>query len=96
MTPVGRIVSEGQLRDVVGSPTSLVASKVADRLNDLTRRFIECSPFVCVATSDPGGGLDVSPRGDPPGFVRVIDERSRRVNRGSELDRGLSSCCTRE
>ena len=76
MSAAGRVVSEAHLRDVVGSPTTLVASKVADRLNDLTRRFIECSPFVCVATSDPGGGLDVSPRGDPAGFVRVIDERT--------------------
>jgi PPOX class probable FMN-dependent enzyme len=76
MTGVGRVVSEEQLRDVVGSPTALVAAKVADRLNDLTRQFIERSPFVTVATADPDGGLDVSPRGDPAGFVRIIDERT--------------------
>jgi PPOX class probable FMN-dependent enzyme len=48
-------------------------AKLSDRLNDLTRQFIEHSPFVCVATARPDGGLDVSPRGDPPGFVRVLD-----------------------
>jgi PPOX class probable FMN-dependent enzyme len=53
-----------------------VASKIADRLNDLTRQFIERSPFVCVSTARPDGGLDVSPRGDPAGFVRILDERT--------------------
>jgi uncharacterized protein len=76
MAAAGRIVREEQLRDAIGSPTPLVASKVVDRLNDLTRQFIERSSFVCVATADPHGGLDVSPRGDPAGFVRIIDERT--------------------
>jgi hypothetical protein len=71
-----RIADETALRAVLGSPTELVAAKVADRLNDLTRRFVEVSPFVCVATARPDGGLDVSPRGDPPGFVRIVDERT--------------------
>jgi PPOX class probable FMN-dependent enzyme len=51
-----------------------VKAKLGDRLNELTRQFIERSPFVCVATGRPDGGMDVSPRGDPPGFVRVLDE----------------------
>jgi PPOX class probable FMN-dependent enzyme len=70
------IDSEAQLREVIGSPTALVAGKIADRLNDLTRQFIERSPFVCLATASPDGGLDVSPRGDPAGFVRILDERT--------------------
>jgi PPOX class probable FMN-dependent enzyme len=49
---------------------------VADRLTPLTRQFVERAPFVCVATSRPDGGLDVSPRGDPAGFVRIVDERT--------------------
>ena len=61
---------------MIGSPSALVAGKVADRLNPLTRQFIERSPFVCVATASPEGGLDVSPRGDPAGFVRILDERT--------------------
>ena len=51
-------------------------AKIADRINALTAQFIERSPFVCVATASPDGGLDVSPRGDPAGFVRVLDERT--------------------
>jgi len=70
------ISSEEQLREIVGQPAELVAAKVADRLNHLTRQFIERSPFVCVATASPDGGLDVSPRGDPAGFVRIVDERT--------------------
>jgi PPOX class probable FMN-dependent enzyme len=69
------ITNEGELRDVIGGgPAPVVASKIAKRLNPLTRQFIERSPFVCVATGRPDGGLDVSPRGDPPGFVRILDE----------------------
>jgi hypothetical protein len=70
------IGDEAELRAIVGVPTELVAGKVADRLNDLTRQFIERSPFVCVATASPEGGLDVSPRGDPAGFVRILDEQT--------------------
>jgi PPOX class probable FMN-dependent enzyme len=70
------IGDEAELRAIVGVPTELVAGKVADRLNGLTRQFIERSPFVCVATASPEGGLDVSPRGDPAGFVRILDEQT--------------------
>ena len=71
------ITSEDDLRELIGgSPTDVVVSKLADHLNDLTRQFVERSPFVCIATGRPDGGLDVSPRGDPAGFVRVLDERT--------------------
>ena len=66
------ITDEATVRALVGEPTELVVAKLSDRINDLTRQFIERSPFVCVATARPDGGLDVSPRGDPPGFVRVL------------------------
>jgi PPOX class probable FMN-dependent enzyme len=70
------ITDEAQLRELIGVPTDTVVAKLADRLNHLTRQFIERSPFVCVATASPDGGLDVSPRGDPAGFVRILDERT--------------------
>ena len=70
-------MNEAQLREMLGGePTDLVRQKIADRLNALTRQFIERSPFVVVATGRPDGGLDVSPRGDPAGFVRILDERT--------------------
>lgn len=68
--------TEADLRELIGSPSDLVAGKVADRLNDIFRRYIEESPFVCVATASPDGELDISPRGDPAGFVRILDEQT--------------------
>ena len=76
MDTIRAITNEQDLREIIGVPTDVVTAKLADRLNDLTRQFIERSPFVCVATGLPGGGMDVSPRGDPPGFVRVLDDRT--------------------
>ena len=69
------VSSEERLRGIIGTPGDLIVAKLADRLNDLTRQFVERSPFVCVATSRPDGGLDISPRGDPAGFVRILDNR---------------------
>jgi PPOX class probable FMN-dependent enzyme len=73
---ISGISSEAELRDLIGSPNDLVVSKIATRLNDLTRQFVERSPFMCLATSAPDGNCDVSPRGDPAGFVRILDERT--------------------
>ena len=70
------MMDESQLREVLGEPAELVRNKIADRLNPLTRQFVERSPFVVVATGHPNGGLDVSPRGDPAGFVRILDDRT--------------------
>jgi len=54
-------------------PTSII--KEVDALTELHRAYVEASPFVLVATAGPAG-VDCSPRGDPPGFVRVADERT--------------------
>jgi len=70
------IHDEAGLRCVLGEPSDLVRAKVRDRLDHLTRQFVERSPFVLLATSAPDGTCDVSPRGDPPGFVRILDERT--------------------
>jgi uncharacterized protein len=76
-TTVNRITDEVQLRALIGGdPAPNVVAKLSDRVNDVTRRFIDASPFVCVATARPDGGLDVSPKGDPAGFVRVLDDRT--------------------
>jgi uncharacterized protein len=69
-------MDEAQLRDMLGEPAELIRKKIADHLNPLTRQFVERSPFVVVASGRPDGGLDVSPRGDPAGFVRILDDRT--------------------
>jgi PPOX class probable FMN-dependent enzyme len=70
------VETESDLREIIGSPATLVAGKVSDRLNEIFREYIERSPFVCVASVSRAGALDVSPRGDPAGFVRILDERT--------------------
>ena len=71
------MIDESKLRAVLGGePAPLIREKIADRLNPLTRQFVERSPFVVVASGRPDGGLDVSPRGDPAGFVRILDDRT--------------------
>ena len=70
------ITTEAQLRALIGEPAEVARAKISHRLNALTRLFIERSPFVCVATSDAAGNCDLSPRGDPAGFVRILDDRT--------------------
>jgi PPOX class probable FMN-dependent enzyme len=68
------IATEEALRALIGEPTELVCSKVATRLDALTRPVVERSPFLLLATSAAEGHVDVSPRGDPTGFVRILDD----------------------
>ena len=70
------IRTESELRALIGEPAPLTCAKISDRLNAMTRLFIERSPFICIATSDLSGNCDLSPRGDPAGFVRILDERT--------------------
>jgi uncharacterized protein len=62
MATTRAITDEARLREIIGEPTPLVVTKITDKLNDLIRQFIERSPFVCVGTASPDGGLDVSPQ----------------------------------
>jgi uncharacterized protein len=70
------LTAEAALRSLLGPPSDVVQAKISDRLNDLTRQFVERSPFLCLATSAADGSCDVSPRGDPAGFVHILDERT--------------------
>jgi hypothetical protein len=52
------------------------AGKTMVRIDRYARQYIELSPFCCLATSDGRGNADVTPRGDKPGFVRILDENT--------------------
>jgi PPOX class probable FMN-dependent enzyme len=69
------ITSMEQLQSLYGEklPTSVI--KEIDHINDGYRKLIEAAPFVAVATSGPEG-LDCSPKGDAPGFVRILDDKT--------------------
>src|ERR1700682_4697092 len=64
-----------QLEAIYGFPNDASTVKVADRVTPSYRVLIEKSPFAALATSGPEG-LDCSPRGDLPGFVRVHDQKT--------------------
>ena len=68
------ITSETRLREIYGAVIPRSAAKVIDRVDGHCRAFIAASPFMLMATSD-GARLDVSPKGDRPGFVVVEDDR---------------------
>ncbi|MDH3658712.1 MAG: pyridoxamine 5'-phosphate oxidase family protein [Alphaproteobacteria bacterium] len=70
------IKEESALRALYGAPGRLALAKQQDRLDRHCRRFIELSPFLCLATSGADGRADNSPRGDAPGFVGVADEKT--------------------
>jgi PPOX class probable FMN-dependent enzyme len=68
------IADPAALRYHMGPISPLAERKVLPRLDLHCRRFIELSPLIVLASADTQGGVDASPRGDPPGFVRVIDD----------------------
>ncbi|BCH17279.1 pyridoxamine 5'-phosphate oxidase family protein [Mesorhizobium sp. L-2-11] len=70
------ITSEEQLRTVLGAPTDRAVAKIVRVIDEHARRFIAHAPFVFVASAGADGMLDVSPKGDPAGFVKVLDERT--------------------
>ena len=70
------ITSEEQLRALLGEPMPQALAKERTALADVDRDWLAASPFCLVATSAADGSCDVSPKGDPPGFVLVIDERT--------------------
>ena len=74
--PETRYTSAEALRAALGSPMELAARKALPRLDHYCRAFISRAPFLSLATSNRRGQLDVSPRGDQPGFVLVLDDHT--------------------
>jgi PPOX class probable FMN-dependent enzyme len=68
------VTSAEDLRAIVGEPNAYVANKVKSRLSEAQQDWLAHSPLGFVATTDADGRVDVSPKGDPPGFVHVIDD----------------------
>jgi PPOX class probable FMN-dependent enzyme len=76
-TPFSEIISsEAQLREILGHPSQLAANKAVTRLDEHCRAFIASSPFMLIASADAQGNMDISPKGDPAGFVQVLDDRT--------------------
>lgn len=70
-----RIETEDQLRQIYAEPSLLSQQKFMESLDEHCEAMIRLSPFVCIATRDRNGALDISPRGDPPGSILVLDAK---------------------
>jgi uncharacterized protein len=68
--------SESALRGLYEPAMGLSLAKQRPKLDRHTRNFIAKSPFLCIATSGAKGQADISPRGDPAGFVQIIDDET--------------------
>jgi uncharacterized protein len=69
------ITSSAALREVIREPGELVKAKEINFLDVHCKSLIARSPFVLIATSNKAGRCDVSPKGDPPGFVQVLSDK---------------------
>lgn len=69
------IRDEATLREMIGKAEGLAAKKSLRRLDRYCRQFIGLSPFLVIGTQSADGRADVSPRGDPAGFVQVLDDQ---------------------
>jgi hypothetical protein len=69
------VTSVEEIRATIAEPTQASVDKVIDRLDDYCRAIIAKSPFIMIASANPDGQPDISPKGDPLGFVRVLDEK---------------------
>lgn len=70
------ITTEAQLREIYAPPAGIAVLKHLDRLDAHCRNFLARSPFALIASADAEGDCDASPRGGPPGFITVQDDRT--------------------
>lgn len=68
--------TDADLRAIYGQPSERALQKTLTRLDRHCQDFIARSPFLCLSTADADGAADLSPRGDAPGFVRVLDDQT--------------------
>jgi uncharacterized protein len=73
---LNELTNRDSARAHYGEPSHMAKAKELDRLDPHCRAFIALSPLIVIATSDAQGRADVSPRGDAPGFVAVLDDRT--------------------
>ncbi|MEM1368012.1 MAG: MSMEG_1061 family FMN-dependent PPOX-type flavoprotein [Cyanobacteria bacterium P01_H01_bin.15] len=71
----GIVSSPGELRQICGSPAPPVIAKVMDHIDEVSHAIIKKSPFIVLASCTKDGYPDISPKGDPAGFVRVLNKK---------------------
>jgi hypothetical protein len=73
------VTTADEVDAILGEQFESQVNKVIDHIDDHCRAWIERSPFVVVSSASATGAMDVSPKGDPPGFVRVLDPKTLAV-----------------
>lgn len=76
LNPEFAIADEGSLRGLFSATHDLAVLKSQSSLSKHAQEFISRSPFLCIGTQNLDGKADVSPRGDPVGFVKILDEHT--------------------
>lgn len=91
--PSHRITSVADLRARIGEPHPVTPHKVLDALDDQMAAYLARAPFCLLATADAEGNLEISPKGDGPGFVIAEDPRTLVVpdRKGNKLLFGLQN-----
>lgn len=65
-----------RLREIIGEPSHRILGKVIDHIDAICARYIAACPYILVSTQGADGRLDQSPKGDPPGFVHILDPKT--------------------
>ena len=93
---MARLTSTADLRRVIAEPRPATRSKILDALDDQSIDFLKRCPFALISTTSDDGTIEVSPKGDEPGFIRVEDSRTLLIPEriGNNLAFGLSNIIT--
>ena len=88
------VASEAHIQEIIGNPSVRAQRKQIAQLDTHTRAFIAKCPFLVISSCDADGRMDVSPKGDPPGFVQVLDDQTLAIpdrpgNRRADTFRNL-------
>lgn len=95
---MARIATVEQLRAILSEPRETTKLKVLPALDDQAKEFIETSPFAFLATADTNGTVEVSPKGDEPGFTKIEDAKTLLVpeRTGNRLAYGMQNIIATE
>jgi uncharacterized protein len=90
---MAQITTPEELRAKFAEPNRLTKAKIRDALDEQARTFVAASPFLLLATTNADGSLEVSPKGDAPGFVAIEDDRTLLIpdRAGNNLVFGLTN-----
>src|SRR5262249_46758356 len=90
---MARLTSTDDLRRIIAEPRPATRTKILDALDEQSIDFLKRCPFALVGTTAPDGTVEVSPKGDEPGFIRVEDPRTLLIPErvGNNLAFGLSN-----